>query len=76
MPDTSEPTTEQPALLEVGPPEPQAFATLVSVDGRRVRLARENGAVLISIDARQPVVLDRFQAVAFVAAVAALGDAA
>ncbi len=76
MNENANPATEQPALLEVGPPEPQAFATLVAVDGRRVRLARENGAVLISIDARQPVILDRFQSIAFVAAVAALDGAA
>ncbi len=74
MPDT--PETDQPALLDPGPPEPLAFATLVAVDGRRVRLARENGSLSISIDARQPVVLDRFQSIAFVAAVAALDGAA
>lgn len=70
----TETASEQPPLMEVGPPEPQAFATLVAVDGRRVRLARENGALLISIDARQPVVLDRFQSAAFRMAVAELGE--
>jgi hypothetical protein len=76
MNENANPATEQPALLEVGPADPLAFATLVSVDGRRVRLSRENGCAIIGIEGRQPVTLDRFQTLALMAAVAALGDVA
>jgi hypothetical protein len=70
------PETDQPSLMNVGPADPLAFATLVSVDGRRVRLARDSGCAVISIEGRQPVTLDKFQTAAFRLAVASLGDVA
>lgn len=70
------PETDQPALLDVGPADPLAFATLVSVDGKRLWLSRESGATIIKIEGRNPITLDRFQTAALQMAVAALGGAA
>lgn len=58
------------------PAEPDAHATLIATDGRTVRLiVDQNGGVAIAIAGRVPAVLDRWQRSAFVAAVAALGEA-
>jgi hypothetical protein len=65
-PDTHE--LDQPALLDVGPADLPAFATLVSNDGRLIRLSLEAGRIGIAIDGRKPVTLDRFQSLAMVAA--------
>ena len=68
--------TEQAPLEPLLPAEPDAHATLIATDGRTVRLIVEpNGGVAIAIAGRVPAVLDRWQRAAFVAAVAALGDA-
>ncbi|MBU8540225.1 hypothetical protein [Falsiroseomonas tokyonensis] len=65
-------TVEQGDLLPPGPPP---HATLIATDGRRVVLQRQpDGSLSMIIHGREPVVLDRFQTAAFVAAVAALGD--
>lgn len=69
-PDTAD---EQPALLDVGPTDLPAFATLVSNDGRLVRLSHEGGQIAIAIDGRKPVVMDRWQSIALRAAFAELG---
>lgn len=72
MPDTPEATDEQPALLDVGPADLPAFATLVSNDGRLIRLSHEAGQIAIAIDGRKPVTLDRWQSIALRAAFAEL----
>lgn len=63
---------EQPALLDVGPTDLPAFATLVSNDGRLIRLSNEGGQIAIAIDGRKPVVMDRWQSIALRAAFAEL----
>ena len=67
------PETEQPALLDVGPADAPAFATLVSTDARLIRLSLEAGQISIAIDGRKPVTLDRFQSLALLAATAEIG---
>jgi hypothetical protein len=62
-PDTTD--TDQPALLDIGPADLPAFATLVSNDGRLIRLSLEAGQIGIAIDGRKPVVMDKFQSAAF-----------
>jgi hypothetical protein len=71
-PDT--PETDQPALLDLGPADAPAFATLVSNDGRLIRLSHDAGQIAIAIDGRKPVTLDRWQSMALRLAVTELGE--
>lgn len=73
MPETPETADDQPALLDIGPADAPAFATLVSNDGRLIRLSHEAGQVSIAIDGRKPDTLDRWQSLALRAAFAELG---
>jgi len=61
-------------LPEPETPELVAFATLVTTAGKLVRLNAAGAGLSLVIDGRNPVVLDRFQAAAFRAALAALPE--
>lgn len=65
-----------PAKTEQPPDRDPAFAVVVSVDGRLLRMDQQpGGGVLLTIERHKPLLLDRFQAAAFRAAAAALGGA-
>jgi hypothetical protein len=65
-------TAEQADLLPTAPQQ-DCFATLVATDGRLLRLDPiPGGGLVLNIAERKPVVLDRFQALAFRQAVAAM----
>ena len=69
-------TEGQEELLPVEPAQGASFATLISIDGRVLRLdASPDGGLTVTIEKNKPLVLDRFQAAAFRAAVAATGAA-
>ena len=66
--DTPPAKAEQPASEQGA-----AFATLVAVDGRLLRIdPQPGGGVLLTIERHKPLVLDRFQAAAFRQATTAL----
>lgn len=70
-------TDENPSLLldQSDLPTSASFATLIATDGRTVKLdPLPGGALQLVISGRQPLVLDRFQSAALVAAVKALPD--
>lgn len=63
--------TTLPGLPE--PPGAPHFATIVTVEGRLIRLARDGGGLMLEIETgrgRYLAALDRFQAGAFRAALA------
>lgn len=68
----------QPTFGALPPPEidagPDPFATLIGVDARVLRLVRlPDGGVELQVGTVKPLQLDRFQAAAFVLAVAEIG---
>lgn len=61
-------TSAEPALAD-------SFATLVSADGRIVRMdPTPSGGICLAIGGRQPVQFDRFQVAALKAAIVALPE--
>lgn len=66
---TEDQTPTLPGLPEPAPPH----ATLIGTDGRTVTLAVEAGALAIMVGVARPMLLDRWQTLALVAAVRELG---
>jgi hypothetical protein len=74
MSDPAAPAAHPYDLLPEPAGSAPAFATLIAADGRVIRLnpIGAGGGISLAIEGRKAVELDRFQAAAFRAAIAAL----